>query len=1181
MKEDMKNKGIKFSKIILKITALVIIQAFLVLDFAWCGGNELFSKQANSDTLAPHLTIDKEATVKALFLRGLLAPGQEEIAPAVEPAIEQPVAEPSRTGFAAKVLGYVVSVFLADGALSLLSAAVSKAGIISTGISLSGIIPILIPAIVMVGIVAMIGGKAGDWASNLFVGFVKDGRITTEEAVRQAKEQEIIKIRKELYRLINDHKMFDLIGGSYYRINTNVFRENGMAGGIISANLKRELNINNDNELVVMYGLARQIAEFIETFQYLKKINLIEERLDVVNSGLIYGVDLNWDYKAEYINAGGDIGRGRYIPVDSFEKDKAKAVLNALGRLSQIGYEIDILDGERQIVPKGNRMKRQQSSAKPAQQIQKEKPSDKIAKDLIGQAKQAYDTAKRKLNDLKTEKDMHKIVDGMWTFLNNLRDYYYFEIDNATGKIVNVSGIKTLRRDIPCIVIQDLHALSDQFADIFLTEINGVSVLRLLVEGKLQVVLLGDIMHSEDQELMEKIKDEFWALNDNAEVKQMDFAIYISDLIEKEGEIPAGLKNMYEEATRSLKTAAMVMLLKQSFKDNVLILKGNHDNIKNDNDARIPGFDKDDVVKEGYGNMYFNKFIVFPGDGEAYKAFYKAMFGQEFIDAYAIWDNVMEIAALMGPVVFTHGPSWKELTFEQIEKRDPEAVRALIGYQMFRYNDRPENHKLLVNDFLQVMKSTLLVHGHRHGLKFDKVNNRFVLNQQGKLTGTAFLPGEKYDGETAEKNVFTADNMSTILGKLSTWASVSEPETPASSEAASDATATSFRPESTVPVADRREYFSLPKEGVVLDTGEEHAFIYQSGIPARVILGASEKQAGYTFFVIEQKGNEGAFNYLADISDKGARFAGTFGTNIISVATVGSKGNIKINKIPEPVAPAELKAGASEQEKSRHKLAQERYELDKERFDALQEQHAVIYFDGGRNIRVLDTSTGKRTRIESARFPARDIKINRSQFSYYHDAANGPVEILAAPGKDQYKLTINFNEQTDEFEISGEGIETKKIKVIRDDNGEININKIQVYTFGKRQAGENDTTHIQLATKSGYVSSRHGEIQLNGLFVTIRDYSTNGTLARSVKSPAPSPSKAEPKKAPPVANYTVKYVYNLFKLYVVESQDIKALQKAIDYLAANQPGVLKATIKEILEGKDTNLNDNDYLKIKN
>ncbi len=51
----------KVKKRVFKIIAAALIQAFLVLDFAWCGGSELMAKDEKdfSSTLAPEITLDK------------------------------------------------------------------------------------------------------------------------------------------------------------------------------------------------------------------------------------------------------------------------------------------------------------------------------------------------------------------------------------------------------------------------------------------------------------------------------------------------------------------------------------------------------------------------------------------------------------------------------------------------------------------------------------------------------------------------------------------------------------------------------------------------------------------------------------------------------------------------------------------------------------------------------------------------------------------------------------------------------------------------------------------------------------------------------------------------------------------------------------------------------------------
>jgi len=737
------------------------------------------------------------------------------------------------------------------------------------------------------------------------------------------------------------------------------------------------------------------------------------------------------------------------------------------------------------------------------------------AKDLAGQAKLTYDALKDRLTSLKNNSSMNEIVDGMWPFLNNLGQYYDFEMDETGERIIRASGIARLRRDIPCIVIQDLHALSDQLADILLTEVNGISLLRLLAEGKLQIVLLGDIMHSEDKELMDKVKDEFWALNSNAEVKQLDFAVYIEDLIKAEGKKPAGLKNMFEEATRSLKAAAMVMLLKQNFKDNVVVLKGNHDNIKNENDAKLPGFD----TKEGYGNMYFNKYITFPGDGEAYKAFYKAVFGQEFIDAYGIWDNVMEIAATMEPVVFTHGPSWKKLTFEQVAKRDAEAVRGLIGYQMFRIQDRPENHKLQVNDFLRMMSEaeelegefTLNVHGHRHRVKFDEKNNRFVLNQIGKLTGTAFLPDEKYDGETAEKNIFTADNMVRILEKLSAWAAVAEKQS-------ADIEETQFREAAEAPAQQPSgEIRHLPTEGVSAES--EYYFDYTE--PVRFILGEGEN--AYSL-LLEKKGN--AFH----ISAKGIQGI-AFNDTEQMLINVGTKKGFNNILFPEEAEGIEAMHAS---------------------FEIIGDRITIVYSHGETAIRYAATSEQKADIQDRKVLSSKPVIIHRTShpldFTGDFRIKLGVIYGDGTPIKTPYIMTVK--NVAGNFEITGEAIGT--ITVREDEEREI--------TYGRASKDKDIRTPSSLDdpefAKYDVVSNNHGKIVFSGNGrIEIFDSSSNKTELEWIS--------AEPKKAPV---FTAAFIKSLFENAVGKGIEGRtALSKELDLRIKQNSEAVEEAIEDILK----------------
>src|SRR3990172_11111223 len=59
-------------------------------------------------------------------------------------------------------------------------------------------------------------------------------------------------------------------------------------------------------------------------------------------------------------------------------------------------------------------------------------------------------------------------------------------------------GIVFLNRDLPCILVPDLHARLDFFLSVLLRgDGNGANALKRLLENEVQIVCLGDGMHSE------------------------------------------------------------------------------------------------------------------------------------------------------------------------------------------------------------------------------------------------------------------------------------------------------------------------------------------------------------------------------------------------------------------------------------------------------------------------------------------------------------------------------------------------------------------------------------------------------------------------------------------------------------------------------------------------------------
>ena len=132
-------------------------------------------------------------------------------------------------------------------------------------------------------------------------------------------------------------------------------------------------------------------------------------------------------------------------------------------------------------------------------------------------------------------------------------------------------GLLYLKKDIPTIVVPDIHARLDFFLSImFFKYQNTLTVLDLLALDELQIVCVGDGFHAEARAY------DRW---------QRAFEEYNTQF-EKH-------KNMDEEMKESLGVMEMVMTVKSNFPDNFHFLKGNHENISNE---------------RGEGNYPFRKF---------------------------------------------------------------------------------------------------------------------------------------------------------------------------------------------------------------------------------------------------------------------------------------------------------------------------------------------------------------------------------------------------------------------------------------------------------------------------------------------------------------------------------------------------------------------------------------------
>lgn len=175
-------------------------------------------------------------------------------------------------------------------------------------------------------------------------------------------------------------------------------------------------------------------------------------------------------------------------------------------------------------------------------------------------------------------------------------------------------GVVELHKDIPTILIPDLHARMDfMLAVLFYMDNTGLTVLERLANRMLQIVCVGDGFHSEGRAAKR------WAV-----------------ALEEYGGGFADHGAMDEEMAESLGLMEMVMELKTAFPGVFHFLKGNHENVANE---------------LGEGNFPFRKFAK---EGPMVKQYLEQFFGPSFVDTFALYEKNLPLLAVGRNFLVTH-----------------------------------------------------------------------------------------------------------------------------------------------------------------------------------------------------------------------------------------------------------------------------------------------------------------------------------------------------------------------------------------------------------------------------------------------------------------------------------------------------------------------------------------------
>lgn len=200
-------------------------------------------------------------------------------------------------------------------------------------------------------------------------------------------------------------------------------------------------------------------------------------------------------------------------------------------------------------------------------------------------------------------------------------------------------GIIFLDRSLPAIIVPDIHARLDFVLSVLLQKCkDGGNALERLFRNELQIVCLGDGMHSEGRSIMR------W------KAASAEFFNNYSDH-----------ENMDDEMRESLGVMEMVLRVKNACPRNFHFLKGNHENISNE---------------EGNGNYPYIKYAY---EGEMVASYLEKFYGQNFIGHYYQFERNLPLMAAGKNFLVSHAEPASFYTRDEIinYRKNPEVVEGL------------------------------------------------------------------------------------------------------------------------------------------------------------------------------------------------------------------------------------------------------------------------------------------------------------------------------------------------------------------------------------------------------------------------------------------------------------------------------------------------------------------------
>ena len=296
--------------------------------------------------------------------------------------------------------------------------------------------------------------------------------------------------------------------------------------------------------------------------------------------------------------------------------------------------------------------------------------------------------------------------------LERLRETLERSLDQVSAARPGSAGVVVLDPALPVLIVSRALARRRAFGRLLRESwLGDGSNLEAIVQGRLQLLVLGDLLHSENESRWKAVEREFAATFASSEGES--------------GSTPV----LDAEMADSFGMAAMVLAL-QASSPGVHSLKGSHDNVLNSGDG---------------GNAAVSRYASRPGEGEITRVWTLNNFGSSLAGKYAAWENRLPLLAVydcpQGPrFVATHSLPAGVYSREEVEAREERVVRGLTWTR----EGEGRAPDMLRTFFGPVAEDARYVSGHHaaaEGAATGREGRLVVIHEPGRLVAVLVRPG--------------------------------------------------------------------------------------------------------------------------------------------------------------------------------------------------------------------------------------------------------------------------------------------------------------------------------------------------------------------------------------------------------------------------------------------------------